>query len=314
MAAAPELVGGVLQVAFLEHEAQHPAQAVEAHDRIDAHDLVAALIEEHQRGRVEESQLGGPIGGGGAPPGRRDDGRFGFHVELHGFELIEQRQSLRIVHGARMENVAGVTITLLEKHHQRRLRRLPGTIENEWRRGEEILLVEITQLEFRRRIGACQVVRKALLAIVAVGDVLEGGAKSIGRIVAPQSQRLVAVGVVENQRRREVGLLAHRVVPLGEHHSPGIDNLAATPDIDADHVEVALGVATNVLGAEIGLYQRLAVGTVLLMEVHHQAAFAVRPGGHLEIVSQIQKAGLEPRRLFHLAGAWCVVEFRLEGA
>src|SRR5690606_12264898 len=64
-------------------------------------------------------------------------------------------------------------------------------------------------------------------------------------------------------------------------------------DVEADDVEMLLGIAPDVLLAEVVFQQCLAVGAVFLAIVQDQAPLA-RVGGLLEILPEVEETELEP--------------------
>ncbi len=132
-------------------------------------------------------------------------------------------------------------------------------------------------------------------------DVLQRGAKILGRIVAVETQHGLAALVEKQQRRRILHLQRRGKGFFGENLAADADNLAVAPHVQRDAVEVIDDVGLDCRVGEVFLDQARAVRAALLVEIQHDA-LAGR-GGLGDVFLELEKALLEPVRLLRRDGA-----------
>jgi hypothetical protein len=177
---------------------------------------------------------------------------------------------------------AGVALALFEKDRQRSFCREAAAVEGVGGGIEESLFVEITGLEGHGTLGPLQIGAERLAAVVAAGNILEGGTELIGGVVTAQPQGFGSASGIEDQRGGEIGVLPDRELPLGQGLALQFGHLVNPPDVDRDDIEVTAGVGDDIVHPEVDLQQQLAVGTATLTKVDHDALF-IRSEGFAQI-------------------------------
>lgn len=236
---------------------------------------------------MEESECVGPGVGRGAFAVGRDDRRVGAPVELDRIKRLEPTPDLGRPQHPTVEHITGMTVAALEEDRQRALGRNPP-VEHMGRRAEEGLIVEILAVEYQTLVAARQIGVERLASIMPIGDIFERRPERIDRIIAAQPEREPPIGVVEQDRGREIGLLA----PYPGVHVESLafqrPDLGTALDIDGYQVEMTPEIGDAIRVGEVHLLEALAMNAVILLEIDQESTLTGGDGG-LQIGADVER-------------------------